>query len=661
MSLKSKIFIGFTISVILIFSILSYYTFSETTKTIIDREEETLQVLAQSVNIQMEKQLEAAEISVLTLANNVEIQRNFAERNREELGRLLIPVYESISSQVAQIQFHLPDSTSFLRLHQPEKYGDSLKDFRFTVNAANDSREIIRGLEEGVAGYGFRVVVPMFYQGDHIGSVEYGSDFGTSFLTGLKDNYSGEYFIYSLKDSMVSDRSSDLIAFTGQEDSCQIETDRDLERLNNGETVFLLTKDCMSNVTLIPFRDYKGDIRGYFKVISDRSAVVEKINSIRRNAVIFTAILSIIALIIFYLFLNYSLNPIKNLIGVTEKVARGDLTQNITVNTKDEISQLARSFNTMTSGLKDIISNAGNVSEDLAATSQQLSAASEEVTASAIDVAHTITGVSKTAQNQFDSIEDSRETVNSMLESIKNVTANIDNINESSKNTLDSAQEGIIASKDAVEKINNVRISTQKTAEEITRLNESSNEIENIVATIGDIAEQTNLLALNAAIEAARAGEAGRGFSVVAEEVRKLAEESSRSSDQIAELIENIQHEIERTVEAMEASNREVESGVNSVTESSNKFTYILDEINNMVKQIEEVASLVHGVYNNAFEVTNSFDKMTDFSLETVDSSTSVAASSQEQTAAMEEITSAVTNLAETASELRNSISVFKY
>lgn len=660
MSLKSKIFIGFTVSVILIFSILSFYTFNETTKTIIDREREMLLVLGQSVNIQMEKQLESAEISVLTLANNPEIQRNFAERNREELAQMLTPVYENISSKVAQIQFHLPDSSSFLRLHQLEKFGDSLKDFRFTVNAANANKETIKGLEEGVAGYGFRVVVPMFYEGLHTGSLEYGNNFGESFLKGIKDNYLGEYFIYSLKDSIVSDADSNMLAATS-EDRWKIEGDSHIERLNQGETLYLTTEDDMYNVMLMPFRDYEGRIRGYFKIINDRSATVNRLNGIKRNALVFTTLLIAITLIIIYVFLNYSLRPIKDLIGLTEKVAKGDLTQHVAVNTKDEISQLANSFNTMTHSIKDIISHAGHVSEDLASTSQELSAASEEVTASAMNVSATIDEVSKTAQNQYDSVDDSRHIVASMVESIKNITSNIDNINASSRNTLDSAQEGIVSSKDAVDKINNLKVSTQKTAEEIFKLNESSNEIEDIVATISDIAEQTNLLALNAAIEAARAGEAGKGFSVVAEEVRKLAEQSYKSSNQIAVLIENIQQEIDSTVKAMELSNREVESGVESVTESSNKFAFILGEINNMAKQIEELAGLIHEVYTDAFEVGNRFDKMSAFSLETVDSSASVAANSQDQTAAMEEVTSAVINIAETAAELSNAISIFKY
>ncbi len=91
--------------------------------------------------MQMEEQIETSEVSALSLANNLEVQRLFADRDREALAEMLLPAFNSISDRIAQIQFHLPDSTSFLRLHKPEKYGDSLKDFRFTVNEANEKKK----------------------------------------------------------------------------------------------------------------------------------------------------------------------------------------------------------------------------------------------------------------------------------------------------------------------------------------------------------------------------------------------------------------------------------------------------------------------------------------------------------------------------------------
>lgn len=657
MSLKSKIFLGFSISVLVVFSIFSYYTFGETSKVIIQKEEEALDLLSSAIDIQMKDQLENAELSVLAMMNNPEVQKVFAQRDREELERILLPVYDSISDKITQIQFHLPDSTSFLRLHQPEKFGDSLKDFRFTVNEANKKKQVIKGLEEGVAGYGFRVVVPISYSGNHVGSVEFGSDFGQGFLKELKDDYTGEYFTYQLIDGS----KAEMLNGSLEEDSWMVEDEVARENIKNGETLYLTTSDKKNNVLLVPFKDYQGNVKGYFKVVQSRVALVQSVNAIKRNAIIYTGILLGILLGLFYGFLTYSLKPISDLVSVTEKVATGDLTQTITVKSKDEIGALAVAFNQMTSGLRAVIGQSDGISERVASTSQQLSAAAQEVTAASEEVAHSMTEVSESASNQFASIETSSVTMDAMLKSMDDVNHNIQQINKSSHHTLDLAQEGITSSKEAVVRMNNLKDATEQTSKDIRKLNESSKEIESIVGVIGVIADQTNLLALNAAIEAARAGESGRGFSVVAEEVKQLAEQSAYSANQIAKIIIDIQKQIDVAVSSMNLSRKEVELGVEIVDETSDKFVVILDNINVIAKEIEEVTELTQGVAEDAKGVTSNFSHMAELSRQTAMESEGVAASSEEQSAAMEEITSSSIDLANMAGELRESISTFQY
>lgn len=659
MTLKMKIFLGFSISVLIIFSLLSFYTFRETTKTIVEKEQEMLDTLTHSIDIQMNGQLESAEIGALTMAENKEIQRLFAERDRISLEEMLLSSFQSISDKVTQVQFHLPDSSSFLRLHQPSKFGDSLRDFRFTVNEANERREIIRGLEKGVAGFGFRVVVPMSYGGNHIGTVEYGSDFGEGFLEKIKEHYGGEYFLYQFDNGDI--QTSELLASTSHEDLWEIEIDGYAESIRNNTVSYSHSKDSKSNITLMPFKDYNGEVSGYFKIVNDRSALVARLNSIKRNGAMVTVGLSAALLLVLYLFLNHSFKPILALVDIMKSVSDGDLTKTIDINTKDEISFLGNSFNHMIFSLRQVISQSAQVSEQVAATSQELSAASEEVTASSEQVSNTIEGVAQSANIQAESIGKSNEAIDKMTDNIEAVATNIDNINLSTKNTLDSAERGIVSSRDAVERINRLKDSTAETSKEIYKLNDSSREIEKIVDTIGAIAEQTNLLALNAAIEAARAGEAGRGFSVVADEVRKLAEQTSNSSAQISELILNIQSEIDNAVNSMELNNSEVDESVKIVNASSSSFTEILNEINAVAEQIDEVARLTREVSRSSKDVTESFDMITNLSRRTVEASGDVVGSAEQQTAAMEEIASSSMDLATLASELRDFISVFRY
>ncbi len=656
MSLKSKIFIGISISILVVFTIFSLYTFGETSKVIMGKEMEALDLLSMSIDMEMEEQLESAQLSVTTMANNKEVQRAFSEKDREALKAMVLPVYDSLSDKMTQIQFHLPDSTSFLRLHSPEKFGDSLKDFRFTVNQANESREIVRGLEEGVAGYGFRVVYPISYEGNHIGTVEYGSDFGKGFLEGLKENYTGEFYTYEFEADAAS-----VIDGTMDEDQWQIEDASILSDIKNGEIVHKITENGRDNILLMPFKNYNGEVKGYFKIVQDRTELVQSINSIRRNSIIYTGILLVVLLSAFYVFLNYSLNPINNLVEAADRVASGNLKEDIEIRTNDEIGRLAESFNKMMAGLRVVIGESDEISGRVAATSQELSAAAEEVTAASEEVANSMLHVSELASDQMQSVENSSETMDNMLESMDQVSNNIERINISSQNTLISAEEGIKSSEAAVNRMGDLKDSTNKTSEEIKILNQSSKEIENIVRVIGDIADQTNLLALNAAIEAARAGEAGAGFAVVAEEVKQLAEQSSNSTEQIAKIVVDIQEQINSAVSSIDSSSKDVESGVQVVVESGNKFSEILENINDVVKEIEMITSLIYATKEDAGGIRGGFDQISKLSQDTARDSEDVSASSEEQSAAMEQVASSSIELSNMASELLDAISVFEY
>ena len=549
MKLKVKVFLVTTIMVLTFMALLFLLMNIQTSYMVKSEESKQHEMLFSVIEAKMDEQLHASEISVLALANNSEVQRLFAKRDREALSNMLLPSFKAISSKVSQVQFHLIDSTSFLRLHQPQKFGDSLKDFRFTVNEANQNLKMVMGLEEGKGGYGFRVVVPMYYQGKHIGSVEYGTDFSKDFLMFFKENYGGEYSIFLFKDSK-SVAWDDKVASNNGMLATTMETDTDsvpdsyLDELKLNKPVKIVSEDKLKYFLYFPFADYNGKTQGYIKIIQDRETVVQNMNLIklRTGASIFIIGLIIAGLLTLILSLKF-IKPILFLTDFLKKLSEGDLTSTFKRNysfQKDEISTLYNSAKNLQKSLTGVLikiqenSNISNIklqdlvikmedfnhqladvsitTEQLSAGMEQTAASTEEMGASSVEIENTVSMVAQKSEiGSTLAVSISHKAENIRLEAMN-----------SEKETKSMYKDTNVKLIDAIEQ--------SKAVEKINILSQS----------ILQIAEQTNLLALNASIEAARAGEHGKGFAVVAEEIRKLSEQSKSTVSEIQNVTKDI-------------------------------------------------------------------------------------------------------------------------
>ncbi|BCJ86548.1 hypothetical protein skT53_15330 [Effusibacillus dendaii] len=221
-------------------------------------------------------------------------------------------------------------------------------------------------------------------------------------------------------------------------------------------------------------------------------------------------------------------------------------------------------------------------------------------------------------------------------------------------------EEGNQAIRTAISQMNSIQNTVSGLAKVITGLGERSQEIGQIVEAITSIASQTNLLALNAAIEAARAGEHGRGFAVVADEVRKLAEQSSISAQQISELIATIQEETNKAVESMERGTKEVSEGITAVNLAGESFEQIGHSITDVSSQMQEVSAASKQMSTNSQQVIKSIDTISEITESTAAGAQNVSAASEEQLATMEEITASANALAQMAEELQKIVMKFK-
>jgi twitching motility protein PilJ len=266
---------------------------------------------------------------------------------------------------------------------------------------------------------------------------------------------------------------------------------------------------------------------------------------------------------------------ISELLDVVSSSAEGDLTRRAEV-TADVMGALSDSFNMM--------------AEDLGSLIREVQAASTQVGASTTEIVGSTEKMANDADKQVLQITNTATAIESMVVAISQVAENADAAVEAGRRTTDAALKGGEAVTNAIDAMYRIRNTVQQTADRIKTLGESSQEIGDIVHLIETIATQTNLLALNAAIEAARAGETGRGFGVVADEVRRLADRSTKAANDIATLVQSIQSEVTEAVAAMEYGVAEVAEGVNLADEAGSALQEIVSVAQQSADLIQEIS-----------------------------------------------------------------------
>jgi methyl-accepting chemotaxis protein len=352
--------------------------------------------------------------------------------------------------------------------------------------------------------------------------------------------------------------------------------------------------------------------------------------------------------------------PLQKVVKSVELVAGGDLSQTVVAEGVLEVNQLVQGVNQMTIALRKIILHAASVAESVAASAEELTASATEVGRASEEVTATIQDVAQSATTQVQLSDESSTIMTEMQAGIADAVQAACEVASVSERSEQSAEGGLKQVNHAVQLMNSIQEDVGNAAQKINILGEKSRQIGQIVEVITNIAGQTNLLALNAAIEAARAGEQGRGFAVVADEVRKLAEQSQGAAKEIAEIIGAIQSETVQAVDAMDKGSKEVTEGVKVVSASKVAFEEIYVDVKEMRRQVDNILGLMDTQLSGSGQVGQSINGIADASRTNAASSQEVAAASEEQNASVHEIVTAVSGLATMASELQEVVHKFK-
>jgi methyl-accepting chemotaxis protein len=318
--------------------------------------------------------------------------------------------------------------------------------------------------------------------------------------------------------------------------------------------------------------------------------------------------------------------------SVLESLAARDLTDTVVIDSTDELGTMAAALNRTIEALRGTLAT-------VTRSAVQLASASEEISAGAGQTA-------ESARMQSDQTTQVATAMQEMAATVQEISANSNKASAASREAAEAARHGGQVVEETLSTMRGIADSTSKVASTVAELGKSSEQIGKIVAVIDDIADQTNLLALNAAIEAARAGEQGRGFAVVADEVRKLAERTTKATKEIAAMIQAIQTETKKAVLAMQQGGSEVQVGVEKTSASG----VALREI---IKMAEQVGDMISTIATAATEQSATTEQ--------INSNVSqISSSTQESSTAAEQTSKACADLSSLAFDLQNLVSQFR-
>ena len=609
--------LGFTLVLLLTIGLIIPITLNKIESIISTAEHRELNGLYENAMAQVTQEGRMAEALSALVANIPDVHAAFANGNRERVNALLVPSFKVMKEEygVRQFQFHTPPAISWSRIHKTEKFGDDLSSFRKTVVKTNTDKTAVRGVEIGVAGLGVRGMVPVMHAGQHLGSVEFGMSFGQPFFDAFKQNYKVDIGLYLL-------REGKFVKFASTLKDIELLTDSDMQEGVAGKRVIRYSKLSKTPVTVYgrAIKDFSGDPIGVLEIVMDRTEYLDALASARNIALLVGLGAVGLGLFVAAFITRGITKPLCQAAVAMEDIAEGegDLTRRLDEQGKNEITMLARSFNKFAEKVRSLVADVARHTEHVASASEEMSSITRL----------TNDGVNK----QRSEIDQVASAMNEMTATVQEVAKNATAASTSATNADAETVSGKRVVLATIEAINSLATEVDSATTVIKQLEQQSENIGGVLDVIKAIAEQTNLLALNAAIEAARAGEQGRGFAVVADEVRTLASRTQQSTQEIETMIAQLQSGTRHAVEVMEKGHHAAQASVEQAAEagtSLEKITTAVATISDMNTQIasaaEEQSAVAEEINRNVVNINNMAEDVTHGADQTSTASQSLA------------------------------------
>ncbi len=551
--LWANIMLGMVLAIALALGGLTWGSLRNLHKVMLDAERSELEGLAQAILVSVAAESRMAEAMSALVASLPDVQKYLAAGDRAGLEAALVPAFQilAVDYGVVQFQFHTPAARSFLRLHQPEKFGDDLSSFRHSVVDTNSKLEPHRGLEIGVAGLGARGMVPVFHDGQHVGSVELGMSFGPPFFDAFKATHGADAALLWLRDGKL-----ETFASTFGEADPLLDEETLRAALAGQPQVRQVTVDGRSMLILAQLvQDYSGQPLGVLEVAKDRLRHQRVLADATNHAWLVAGLAMLFCLLVAQLTARSLGGRIRILAAGVDRVAAGDLSRDIPAGGKDELAALARAANAMRHRLNELVAEVrDNASSALAAAGE---------------IARSVDGQAATSSEMSASVAEITSTMEELSASSTQIAEYSETVVDVARRTLEDSRGGSEAMQRLLSRMGEISRDNKDALAEIVDLGNKSKEISRIMDIINTVADQTKLIAFNAALEASSAGEAGKRFGVVAAEIRRLADSVTESTSEIATRVGQIQSSIGRLVVTSEKGAASVRLGMEESSQTS--------------------------------------------------------------------------------------------
>lgn len=410
-----------------------------------------------------------------------------------------------------------------------------------------------------------------------------------------------------------------------------------------------------------PIKDKQGNIIGMMFIGVPSSLVNTLVTRLTTQIIIFILIELLIAAVLIWVIVSRSLRRLHNIVKAADQVAQGNLSLNLLdFSKKDEFGQLSSSFNAMTVNLRNLVQRVFESSEHVAESSREMLIITEQNSEASTQIAVSIEKVAAGSESQVSSVAETTNAIEQLSARTQQVAAMSNDIALLTARTAQTTDKGQEAINKVVMQMDSINQKTGQVQQSVQKLAESSNQISEIINVITEITEQTNLLALNAAIEAARAGEQGRGFAVVADEVRKLAEQSKEAAQQIAMLIQANGKNINEAVRAMDDEIKDVQAGISIVDTAGKSFLEITELVLQVSNQLQEISATTQEMASGTEQIVSSIQDIDRISQVTANQTQTVSAAIEEQNASLEQINISSSGLVAMVQDLQKIVNTFK-